>query len=271
MEAWGEPIFRWAGSKRKLLPTLLKNIPKDYSRYIEPFCGSACLFFALHPSSALLGDINPELIHAYEIIKKHPKLIQRAASSIPVSEERYLEVRSQNPTDMTDFDRAARFVYLNRYCFNGVYRTNKSGGFNVPMGSKTGRMPNAERFNRCSYALRSAELVKTGYEAVVDRVKCGDFVYLDPPYVKKNGRDRGEYGPNSFTYNDIPTMLKCLEEIDRKGATFLFSYSMEQEIADQLSEKWDVKTIAVKRHVAGFSKHRNIVTEILASNNSVII
>ena len=152
------PVFRWAGSKRKVLPQLLQCVPKEYARYVEPFAGSGCLFFALRPSIAVLGDINADLIGAYLVIRDHPRLVARAAHGFKRDRDTYYRLRSTAPDSLIPVERAARFVYLNRYCFNGVYRVNRSGLFNVPMGTRTGGIPCESDFYRCSLALKRAEL-----------------------------------------------------------------------------------------------------------------
>ena len=270
-EIWANPILRWAGSKKKLLPILLKNVPENINRYIEPFCGSACLFFALKPASAILSDINQDLIHTYKQLKKHPIILHRLASSYSADNKEYLRIRALTPESLSSMDRAARFIYLNRYCFNGVYRTNRKGQFNVPQGSRTGAFPEAKHFLRCSRALKNADLASCSYQDIVGQVEKGDFIYLDPPYAKENSRNRGEYGPNSFEYKDLPRILEELKDIDRKGGTFLFSYCLEPNYLVHLEKEWNVETINVQRHVAGFSKHRNKVHEILVSNQKIAV
>ena len=132
---WCRPCFRWAGSKRSLLPSLLDCVPHSYDRYIEPFAGSACLFFALRPDRAILGDFNVELMQAYRTIAKHPRLIAREVLRLPASQAAYYRIRSLVPNLLTPLHRAVRFAYLNRYCFNGVYRTDRKNRFNVPQGA----------------------------------------------------------------------------------------------------------------------------------------
>ncbi len=128
--AWASPLFRWAGSKRKLLPELMAQVPASLTRYVEPFAGSGCLFFALRPEKAILGDINDELIYAYSVIRDHPRLVSRAVHRLRNEKRTYYRLRSQSPNALSPVDRAARFTYLNRHCFNGVYRINRAGCFN---------------------------------------------------------------------------------------------------------------------------------------------
>ena len=264
-EAAIEPVLRWAGSKRKLLPILLKYVPEAFGRYIEPFTGSACLFFAVRPGSAILSDLNSELIDTYRILRTHPKLVHRAVCSMPKGSRHYYALRELSPSELNDLDRAARFVYLNRNCFNGVYRTNRAGFFNVPRGKKVGEIPSESHFVRCASALRRAELIDGDFEDVAERATTGDFVYLDPPYAKRGSRRRGEYGYDSFDTPDLNRLSRCLWDLDRKGAMFLLSYAYCREIR-AIANTWNSRAISVRRHVAGFRRHRTSVRELLISN-----
>ncbi|MBK8466326.1 MAG: Dam family site-specific DNA-(adenine-N6)-methyltransferase [Chloracidobacterium sp.] len=265
-QPWSNPILRWAGSKRKILADLVMHAPVDYLRYIEPFAGSACLFCALNPPKAVLGDINPELLHCYQVIKEHPRLLARKARSIPNDEPTYYHQRQLNPNDLEPIDRAARFIYLNRYCFNGIYRTNRHGYFNVPRGVKTGSIQEESIFYRLSVALRNAELRCGDFSVCLSDITAGDFVYLDPPYAVPGKRDSGEYGVGSFQVADITRLVEALHEIENKGAHFLLSYVECPTLVDLLPKAWNQTRLRVRRHIAGFSQHRTSVIEVLVSN-----
>lgn len=262
---WSAPLFRWAGSKKQLIPFLRCCIPQSFRRYIEPFAGSACLFFSVRPSQAVLGDINDELLFAYQQIRLHPRLVARACMRLKPSAAEYYRVRSLAPSELSPIDRAARFAYLNRYCFNGVYRTNRQGNFNVPRGIKTGLPPTEAAFVRCAFALRYAELRVGDFENCLNDIKSEDFVYLDPPYASTNRPTFGEYGYGSFTGDDITRLAIALNTIDRKGGSFLLSYSTHPELLKAV-KSWNVQKIGVRRHVAGFARHRGVVPEVLVSN-----
>lgn len=262
---WAEPMFRWAGSKRKLIPDLLPRVP-EFDRYIEPFAGSACLFFALRPSKAILGDCNSALLRAYATVRQHPRKVYRIAASWPRTEEFYYKLRDAMLGQVTDsLTESARFVYLNRYCFNGVFRTNRSGHFNVPRGRKVGSFPESAIFYRCAVALRNAELVNADFEKCVNTAGSGDFVYLDPPYAKVHARFRGEYGYGSFCVDDVERLLRCLNLLNRRKAKFLLSYSYCKEIKPAM-EQWFSRSVLVRRHVAGFARYRQRVKEVLIAN-----
>src|SRR5579859_6326272 len=196
--AWANPLLRWAGSKRALLPMLVSCVPAQFGTYIEPFAGSACLFFAIRPRCAVLGDFNAELIATYTAIRRHPRLVARHVATWGSSSEEYYGVRALDPDTMPDIMRAARFVYLNRRCFNGVYRTNRHGQFNVPIGTRIGRMPAEKDFYRCSVALRPASLLSCDFDVTLRSARHGDFAYLDPPYSTSTRPNYGEYGYGAF-------------------------------------------------------------------------
>jgi len=144
-ELSAKPFLRWAGSKRKLLPQLLEFTPKDYGRYVEPFAGSACLFFHLKPRKALLGDINHDLIRTYLEVKYRVKEVVAELEKLNCSKENYYRIRAWQSERLSGPRQAARFIYLNRFCFNGLYRTNKTGQFNVPYGAERAGSAGADR------------------------------------------------------------------------------------------------------------------------------
>lgn len=264
MTPWAPPLLRWAGSKRKLLPLLMQHSPQSFGRYIEPFAGSACLFFALRPASAVLGDINAALLETYSTIRSHPRLVARKARTWNSSDRHYYAVRNRRPENLSLIDRAARFVYLNRNCFNGVYRTNRDGMFNVPRGVKTGKFPTETAFYRSSVAFRNAEFRIGDFENCLTDIQRDDFVYLDPPYSAARPRF-GEYGYGCFNDDDIIRFIDCLHRIDEQAATFIVSYS-DSSVVRNLTAGWHCISLRVRRHVAGFAKHRSTVSEILVSN-----
>src|SRR5713226_3861706 len=133
MEA-AQPLLRWAGSKRQILPILAKYWNDGFNRYVEPFVGSACLFFHLGPPAALLGDINDELLGTYRYVRFRYSEVSNLLHKMRKGEREYYKIRALKANQLSPAKRAARFIYLNRYCFNGLYRTNGNGSFNVPFG-----------------------------------------------------------------------------------------------------------------------------------------
>jgi len=259
-----KPIIRWAGSKRKLLSKLVQKVPSDFNRYVEPFCGSACLFFELRPKKALLADINDELINAFRQIKRN-RNIHTNLVNLPNTEKEYYRIRSLDPLSLNVEDRATRFLYLNRYCFNGVYRTNQSGQFNVPRGKNTGQFPPMEVFDTARKSLFRAELKATTYEDTLSQLVEGDFAYIDPPY-SKSGRFTGEYGLGSFKSDSMSKFADLLDDIHNRGVKFLFSYRTCNKTIKRLKNDYMVEALPVKRHISGFKTTWNEVTEIMVRN-----
>lgn len=261
------PILRWAGSKRKLVQTLIAQAPPRFDRYIEPFCGSACLFFHMRPADAILGDQNTALIQTYRTLRRHPRLVARRVAAFGGGDS-YYAVRASDPHRCTDVDQAARFVYLNRFCFNGVYRTNRSGAFNVPRGTNTGKVPSELEFYRAAVALRSADLRAGDFETCLEGVKRGDFVYLDPPYGSSTRECYGEYGYDCFSSRDLDRLAVCLKRLDAAGAQFLLSFRRTRELLRRVKE-FSVVHLKVRRHVAGFALSRATAAEVLVRNYDI--
>lgn len=261
------PFLRWAGSKRKVLPYLKRFVPPQFNRYIEPFAGSACLFFDLQPKHAILSDLNRELIDTYRTVRNDPQLVGRTLAKLPVGREAYYKIRFLKIDKMSAVQRAARFIYLNRFCFNGLYRTNTKGDFNVPYGApKTTNVPTAESLDLCSILLRRATLTSGDFEEVIrSRLQRGDFIYLDPPFFQNSRRVFREYNPVPFQATDLKRLSRLLHAIDKAGANFVLSYSACAE-AKIAFKGWHTTQIRTTRNISGFTKHRRVATEIVITN-----
>ena len=260
------PIFRWAGSKRKHLDLLQEYWNTGFRRYVEPFAGSAALYFRIQPKKALLGDINSSLIEAYEVVRENPDKVHRAVSAIPRGERQYYLEREKNPKRMSRFNRAVRFIYLNRYCFNGIYRTNVKGEFNVPYAhGKPGIIPPVEHFRKCALLLQGARLRRTDFGAILSSVRRGDFVFLDPPYAVESRRVFRQYDKREFTKRDLARLSHHLMRIHRKGAKFVLTYAECREAREAFS-RWNVRRIRVRRNIAGFVDRRRHASELLVTN-----
>jgi DNA adenine methylase len=260
-----ESILRWAGSKRQLLPHLRNSVPNSFKRYVEPFAGSASLFFELEPRCALLSDMNAQLVLTYRMLRRNPQSLHTMISSWPTEDQFYYDLRSVPADCLNNLERAGQFVYLNRYSFNGVYRTNRIGHFNVPRGTRTGQLPSLQHFRDNARALRRAELRAEDFELVLEEVGRGDFVYLDPPYRKLTVRNRGEYGKGSFERCDLERFVDSVLGASRRGAKILISYFNSKSLIHELAG-WTVSRVRVRRHVAGFSESREKVYELLIRN-----
>ena len=260
------PFLRWAGSKRRVLPRLLPYWCDSYSRYVEPFMGSASLFFALEPSRALLSDINSELVRTFIAVRDSPETVYDELMQIPPGKDSYYQVRALQTQGMSVPRIAARFIFLNRFCFNGLYRTNMQGRFNVPFSSsRTGHLATREELAAASRALKSVDLRTADFEEVLSEVERGDFVYLDPPYAVSERRIFCEYGPRPFSVSDLKRLAVALDRMDKKGVCFVVSYALCKEAIDAF-QNWTTKRVVVDRNIAGFAKHRRRAVELLVSN-----
>jgi DNA adenine methylase len=184
-----QPLLKWAGGKRWLAPRLVELISEArYSRYFEPFCGGAALFFQLAPRRAVLSDTNPELINCYRQVKKDPAAIIAVLRSLRNSEADYYFVRQTRPR--LSSRRAARVLYLTTLAFNGIYRVNLRGEFNVPYGHKTRVNPcDEERIRATAKALRGTKLLVADFEDAAGEAVSGDLIYFDPPYTVAHGNN----------------------------------------------------------------------------------
>ncbi len=182
------PLVKWAGGKRGLLNDLLRYVPDSLGRYFEPFAGGATLFFHLGPSLATLADANPHLIALYEVVRDAPEALMAALDCLQphvLDSARYYATRAQRPAELPPVERAARLIYLNKTCYNGLYRENRRGEFNVPFGRyhTPPALYNRDNLLAASAVLRDSALLHADFAEAVAGAGAGDFIYFDPPYV----------------------------------------------------------------------------------------
>lgn len=259
------PLVRWAGSKTRILHLLAAHSPPSYERYIEPFCGSLSLFLRLKPASALVGDINSELINFYEQVKAFPEEIASRVHEMPRTKEEYYRVRSLSSIELSNFERSVRFFFLNRHCFNGVYRTNKLGNFNVPFGSKLSEVPSEAEIVEFAGFVKDTVFINSDFQQTISESGRGDFIYLDPPYAGTESKDRGEYGVGSFKAFDITRLGDVLRAAAHRGSKVLLSYANTEAIREEFAD-WNIHEISVERSVSGFASGRKKVKEVLITN-----
>lgn len=258
-------ILRWSGSKAKLIPLLSTLAPKDFNRYVEPFVGSASLFFATRPRAAVLGDRNPDVINVYGAIRRNPSEVADALDSIPRTREAFYKLRAISPDALDSAHRAARLIFLMKACFNGVYRTNLKGHFNVPMGSKIYSLPSRDQLLEASQLLRGAQLLAADFSETIKMAGPKDWVYMDPPY-KPTGRHRGEYGlAGRFDAGDLNRFVTLAHMLSRRGCYVAISHQAEPELIDHF-KNWRVQSTQALRSVAGSLGARQVVTEIVFTN-----
>jgi DNA adenine methylase len=248
-----------------MLTKLISLAPQKYKRYIEPFCGSACLFLALQPRRAVLADINPHIINTYQALKTDPKAIYDLLQGWEPTKEQYLSLRANQNSHVPAF-AAARFIFLNRYCFNGVYRENLRGEFNVPFGGyRSGRLPQLEELQKFAATLDNVDLICGDFSAAITAAKREDFIYLDPPYFYGNIRNRGQYGWNAFSDEDLERLAANVIAASNRGVKILISYNKAHKLKAHLAH-WTLTYCTVKRSVAGFANSRSTVREFQLRN-----
>lgn len=261
------PLLRWAGSKRSAMTHLAAHVPQDYNRYFEPFVGSGALFFHLKPKCATISDLNPELINFYNQLSLDAIGLFNGVSNIPRKKDTYTMVRAAFAVEADPFLRAIQFAYLNRNCFNGLYRTNKSGHFNVPY-AEAGRSsyPSEEDFLRAARLIRGASVVMADFRSVIEeQFAAGDFAYLDPPYLMAEGRIFSEYIPGHFSSNDLQELSQTLRLIDNRGGKFIMSF-IDDPIVRDISDEWRTVRYEIQRNISGFAGARKRASEILVKN-----
>jgi DNA adenine methylase len=228
--------------------------------------GSACLFFDVQPQSAILSDLNAELVNAFNQVKRKPEAVWRELRRYRRSRSTYYRLRGVDTRELDPLEAATRFIYLNRFCFNGLYRTDLEGRFNVPYApAKTGDLPNQEQLLACSASLQAADLRACDFAETVSRVRRKDFVYLDPPFSVRRRRVFTEYCSDLFGADDLSRLAQALTDIDKKGAGFVVSYADCKEGREALAG-WNVSRVRTKRSIAGFAAHRRAAYELLATN-----
>jgi DNA adenine methylase len=265
LQSGTRPPLRWAGSKRSQVRHLAACLPRDYGKYVEPFAGSACLFFHLGPNEAILGDLNPDLMSFYEHLAERPSSLIAALGRFAKDGEDYYDVRAKRGVPGS-IAASARFLYLNRFSFNGVHRTDRHGRFNVPKGSHTGRLPSKTDILAASAAIASATRVSGDFEDTLSLASRGDFVYLDPPYARRKSLRPGEYGSRSLDGDtDLCRLACCLYDLNRRGVRYLVSY-MRSRRAIQILPHTYMRYMRVRRNVGGFSSTRRTSIEVLLAN-----
>lgn len=262
-----KPFLKWAGGKRWFVANYSNFLPNKFKRYIEPFLGSGAVFFYLRPQKAILGDCNPDLIDTYRAIKETWQLVYRylADHHRRHSLHYYYRIRSFQPKSLAS--RAARFIYLNRTCWNGLYRVNQNGVFNVPIGTKSSVIFDDDCFEKISEALQVADLHSCDFEYLIDMAEEGDFVFVDPPYtVRHNHNGFIKYNEDLFSWLDQERLFCALNRAKKRGVHIVGTNAYHQSLKELY--KGIFKTLAVKRSSCISSKveTRNQYEELVILN-----
>lgn len=265
------PIVKWVGGKRQLMFELIKNMPKSYNRYFEPFIGGGALFFELQPEQAYISDMNEELINLYSVVRNNVYELIKDLSKHEVSKEYFLEIRNidrtEQYTELSDVERASRFIYLNRTCFNGMYRVNSQGQFNVPFGYyKNPRIIDENNLLNCSELLKKTEIKCADFSEILTKVKKGDFVYFDPPYVPLNETSSfTSYTKDGFDIDMQFKLRDVCDELDNKGVKFMLSNS-DTKLVNELYVNYEIKKVFASRQINANADGRGKITEVLVRN-----
>jgi DNA adenine methylase len=246
-----KPILKWAGGKSQLLGRLGAYVPADYRRYVEPMIGGGALFFALAPERALIADSNPELINFYRVLVADMEGLIARYQAWPFGEEMFYALRALRFEDLTPTDAAARTLYLNRACFNGLYRVNKNGGFNVPWGRyKQPYLVDRGQFERARAALARADIRLGDYRDLLrEQGREGDFIFLDPPYVPIGPyADFKRYTRKQFRDDDHKEMAALARELSGRGCTLVITNSNHPLVLD-LYRDYSIEVVPTKRNV----------------------
>ena len=272
----GKPFVKWAGGKRQIMPEIKKYVPENYDTFYEPFVGGGAVFFELAPRKAVLNDYNSELMNVFECIKDEEKFDKMCTElnhhEANHSEEYYYQVRNidrdvKKYNKLADYKKAARTIYLNKACFNGLYRVNSKNEFNVPFGKKE-KVNTYEGQNlgvvHCILNFNDIKLLSTDFEEAVKDAKKGDFVYLDPPYDSDTSTFN-DYTENGFNKDEQRRLALLFKELSDRGCYVMLS-NHNTILVNELYKDYNIHVIEAKRNINSNGKKRGKVEEVIITN-----
>lgn len=270
------PLMKWAGGKRQLLGELLKHVPGFSGTYYEPFFGGGALYFALNAagkaSRSVISDTNRDLCNLYRVIQKSPELLWEELRNLKFgnNSEDYYRARDSFNSGMgreTPEIRAALLIYLNRHCYNGLFRVNSEGKFNVPFGKYVNPgMPDRQKICELSGALVNVEIMNADFGDVVQKAGPGDFVYLDPPYDPVSSTSRfTDYHSRGFNAKDQERLAGMFSDLDRRGVSLMLSNSATPRILELYAE-FRTHMIAARRFINSRADGRGKISEVIVTN-----
>jgi len=267
------PFLKWAGGKRQLISQMDSYLPKTFNKYIEPFVGGGTIFFYLLPETAILIDNNQELINTYNIIRNNVSELIESLKKHKNEKEYYYKIRKidRKPKKFekwSDIEKASRNIYMNRCCFNGLYRVNSKGQFNVPFGSyKNPKFCDRENLIAVHKALKSVILIHDTFEKCLDFGQKGDFVYFDPPYVPiSDSANFTSYTKDNFAKDDQIKLYNVFKTLDERGCKLMLSNSYSDFII-KLYNEYKIKILKAKRAINSDATKRGEIKELLILND----
>ncbi|MFC1615156.1 DNA adenine methylase [Patescibacteria group bacterium] len=281
--AWHEenkpkPFVKWVGGKRQLLKQfklMLLYPPKGFnsskSKYFEPFVGGGAVFFDLQPQKAILSDMNSELVITYNVIKNDVEKLIKSLKKYKNNKDYFLKTREKDPKKLSDIERASRFIYLNKTCFNGMYRVNMSGKFNVPFGSQTNPLIcDEENLLKVNDTLKKVKIIEQDFKQVLKDAKKGDFIYFDPPYypVNRTSSFTG-YTANGFFEKEQEELRDTYFELHKRGCFVMLSNSNTEfinKLYSNLDKKIKVHKVDATRMINSDATKRGKIKEVLVVN-----
>ncbi len=264
-----KPILRWAGGKTWLLKHLSNIKNTQYNNYHEAFLGGGATYFFLRPSGhSYLSDLNSELIETYQVIKDNANKVIKKLSNYSNNEEFYYQMRNTNYTSA--IDRAARFIYLNQTSYNGIYRVNLKGVYNVPFGFRTKEFLNAANLLSAQKALANTTLKKCDFYDILPNIMPNDLVFLDPPYtVSHNNNGFIKYNEKIFSLDDQVRLSRLIDEIKQRDAFYILTNAAHATI-EEIFEKGDKKyTLNRASLIGGINSQRGQTSEYLFTNTNL--
>ena len=271
-----KPFVKWAGGKRSIIDKLIKLVPQDYKTYYEPFVGGGALLFELQPKKAVINDYNSELMNVYECIKDEDKFSNMCNElnkhETNHSEEYYYKIRDLDKNKdkfnkLDDYKRAARTIYLNKACFNGLYRVNSKNEFNVPSGKKskvnTYDGPNLGIIH-CLLNFFDIKLQSIDFEESVKTAKKGDFIYFDPPYDSDTSTFNS-YTENGFGKEEQKRLSEVFKDLDKRGCYVMLS-NYNTSLIKELYKGYNFHHITAQRNIGASAKNRGMVEEVIITN-----
>ncbi|HSS20751.1 MAG TPA: DNA adenine methylase [Pyrinomonadaceae bacterium] len=276
-DSFVQPFLKWAGGKRQLLATIREYIPKSFKLYFEPFVGAGAVLFNIQPHFAVISDVNQELVNCYRIVKTRPHALIAAVRVHPINSKHFYRLRRQDRdpglNTLTRVERAARIIYLNKTCYNGLFRVNSQGQFNVPYGKyKDPNILNEEVIKAVSKYLKTAtiQISTDDFANALEGAGRGDFVYLDPPYdpLSDTSSFTG-YNLMSFGREEQLRLKEVCDDLHRRGCKLLQSNSATPHIRKLYSDrsKYSIVEVEANRSINSVGTSRGKIGELLIYNN----